>query len=100
MSRFSNVAWKEGLFINPPHLQQADRYMKRLYEVLVSLIGDLTVFEVRDCRVRDVGHCRDDRPRQTFEPLVYHIRRLLSPDAGRALRLTLELELWAIPEER
>ena len=29
MSRFSKVAWKEGLFIKPQHLQQADRYMER-----------------------------------------------------------------------
>ena len=29
MSRFSKVAWKEGLFLKPQHLQQADRYMER-----------------------------------------------------------------------
>ncbi|MEL6690913.1 MAG: type VI secretion system baseplate subunit TssK, partial [Pseudomonadota bacterium] len=29
MSRYSKVAWKEGLFIKPQHLQQSDRYMEK-----------------------------------------------------------------------
>lgn len=28
MSNFSKVAWKEGLFLQPHHLQQADRYLE------------------------------------------------------------------------
>ena len=32
MSWFSKVAWKEGLFLQPHHLQQADRYVEKLIE--------------------------------------------------------------------
>lgn len=32
MSWFSKVAWKEGLFLQPHHLQQADRHVERLIE--------------------------------------------------------------------
>ncbi len=32
MSSFSKVAWKEGLFLQPQHLQQADRYVESLIE--------------------------------------------------------------------
>ena len=35
MSWFSKVAWKEGLFLQPHHLQQSDRYLERLLEVRV-----------------------------------------------------------------
>ena len=30
MSWFSKVAWKEGLFLQPQHLQQSDRYLENL----------------------------------------------------------------------
>lgn len=30
MSWFSKVAWKEGLFLQPQHLQQSDRYLEKL----------------------------------------------------------------------
>jgi type VI secretion system protein ImpJ len=30
MSRYSKVAWKEGLFLKPHHLQQSDRYLEKL----------------------------------------------------------------------
>lgn len=30
MSRFSKVTWKEGLLLQPQHLQQSDRYLERL----------------------------------------------------------------------
>ncbi|MEL6887216.1 MAG: type VI secretion system baseplate subunit TssK [Pseudomonadota bacterium] len=63
---------------------------ERLYETLVSLAGELTTFEERDRRVRDYGRYRHDQPKETFKPLVDDIRRLLSRDVGRALRLTLE----------
>jgi len=32
MSWYSKVAWSEGLFLRPHHLQQADRYVERLVE--------------------------------------------------------------------
>jgi len=32
MSWFSKVAWKEGLFLQPHHLQQNDRYVEKLVE--------------------------------------------------------------------
>lgn len=32
MSWYSKVAWKEGLFLQPHHLQQADRYQEKLIE--------------------------------------------------------------------
>lgn len=32
MSLFSKVAWKEGLFLQPQHLQQADRYLENLID--------------------------------------------------------------------
>ncbi|MFQ6549946.1 type VI secretion system baseplate subunit TssK [Aestuariibius sp. 2305UL40-4] len=37
MSWFSKVAWKEGLFLQPQHLQQADRYTERLIEARVGV---------------------------------------------------------------
>ncbi len=38
MSRFSKVAWKEGLFLHPQHLQQADRYAERLVHARTRVI--------------------------------------------------------------
>ena len=32
MSWFSKVAWKEGLFLQPHHFQQSDRYFEKLLE--------------------------------------------------------------------
>ena len=32
MSWYSKVAWKEGLFLQPHHLQQNDRYVEKLIE--------------------------------------------------------------------
>ncbi|MFG5384678.1 type VI secretion system baseplate subunit TssK [Yoonia sp. R2-816] len=32
MSWFSKVAWKEGLFLQPQHLQQSDRYLEKLIQ--------------------------------------------------------------------
>ncbi|MEO0989931.1 MAG: type VI secretion system baseplate subunit TssK [Pseudomonadota bacterium] len=32
MSWFSKVAWQEGLFLQPHHLQQSDRYLEKLVE--------------------------------------------------------------------
>lgn len=32
MSWFSKVAWKEGLFLQPQHFQQSDRYVEKLIE--------------------------------------------------------------------
>lgn len=32
MSWYSKVAWKEGLFLQPQHLQQADRYLEHLVQ--------------------------------------------------------------------
>lgn len=32
MSWYSKVAWKEGLFLQPHHLQQSDRYVEKLLE--------------------------------------------------------------------
>ncbi|MCF6445748.1 type VI secretion system baseplate subunit TssK [Nereida sp. MMG025] len=63
---------------------------ERLYETLISLAGELTTFEDRERRVRDYGRYRHDQPKDTFKPLIDDIRRLLSRDVGRALRLTLE----------
>jgi type VI secretion system protein ImpJ len=38
MSWFSKVAWSEGLFLRPHHLQQADRYVERLIETRVRSV--------------------------------------------------------------
>ncbi|MDP0928087.1 type VI secretion system baseplate subunit TssK [Paracoccus onubensis] len=38
MSWFSKVAWKEGLFMQPQHLQQADRYHEHLVHARTRLI--------------------------------------------------------------
>ncbi|MCC5975172.1 MAG: type VI secretion system baseplate subunit TssK [Rubellimicrobium sp.] len=38
MSRFNKVAWKEGLFLQPQHLQQADRYVERLLQARTDVI--------------------------------------------------------------
>ncbi|MFV0410675.1 MAG: type VI secretion system baseplate subunit TssK [Paracoccus sp. (in: a-proteobacteria)] len=50
MSWFSKVAWKEGLFMQPQHLQQADRYVENLINARTRLltpypwgISDLTI---------------------------------------------------------
>ena len=32
MSWYSKVAWMEGLFLRPHHLQQSDRYLEHLIE--------------------------------------------------------------------
>ena len=38
MSWFSKVAWKEGLFLQPQHLQQADRYVEKLIQSRTDVI--------------------------------------------------------------
>ncbi len=38
MSWFSKVAWKEGLFLQPQHLQQSDRYTEKLIESRTRVI--------------------------------------------------------------
>ena len=38
MSWFSKVAWKEGLFLQPQHLQQADRYVEKLIQARTEVI--------------------------------------------------------------
>lgn len=38
MSWFSKVAWKEGLFLQPQHLQQADRYVEKLIQSRTEVI--------------------------------------------------------------
>jgi len=38
MSWFSKVAWKEGLFLQPQHLQQADRYVEKLLQARTGVI--------------------------------------------------------------
>lgn len=73
------------------HLQKLPSvHPERLYETLIALAGELTTFEDRDRRVRDYGRYRHDQPKETFKPVVDDIRRLLSRDVGRALRLPLE----------
>lgn len=37
MSWFSKVAWKEGLFLQPHHFQQSDRYFEKLLEARTRL---------------------------------------------------------------
>ena len=39
MSWYSKVAWKEGLFLQPHHLQQADRYQEKLIEARTRKAG-------------------------------------------------------------
>lgn len=38
MSWFSKVAWKEGLFLQPHHLQQSDRYFENLVEARTGFL--------------------------------------------------------------
>lgn len=73
------------------HLQKLPYvHPERLYEALISLAGELTTFEDRERRVKDYGRYRHDNPKDTFRPVVDDIRRLLSRDVGRAIRLPLE----------
>ena len=39
MSWYSKVAWKEGLFLQPHHLQQSDRYVEKLIEARVRHVS-------------------------------------------------------------
>jgi type VI secretion system protein ImpJ len=39
MSWYSKVAWKEGLFIQPHHFQQSDRYFEKLLESRTRLVS-------------------------------------------------------------
>ena len=39
MSLFSKVAWKEGLFLQPQHLQQADRHYEHLIDARTRLLA-------------------------------------------------------------
>lgn len=39
MSWYSKVAWKEGLFLQPHHLQQSDRYFEKLLDARTRLIS-------------------------------------------------------------
>ena len=39
MSWFSKVAWKEGLFLQPQHLQQADRYVEKLVQSRTAVLS-------------------------------------------------------------
>ncbi|MEO1422960.1 MAG: type VI secretion system baseplate subunit TssK [Pseudomonadota bacterium] len=39
MSVYSKVAWKEGLFLQPHHFQQADRYCERLVEARTRVLS-------------------------------------------------------------
>ncbi|CUH75073.1 type VI secretion protein, family [Tritonibacter multivorans] len=63
---------------------------ERLYTALIALAGELVSFEDRERRVRDYGRYRHDRPKETFLPVVDDIRRFLSRDVSRAVRLPLE----------
>jgi len=73
------------------HLRQLPTvHPERLYEALISLAGELATFEDQDRQVRDYGRYLHDAPKETFKPIVDDIRRLLSRDVGRALRLPLE----------
>ncbi len=38
MSWFSKVAWKEGLFLQPQHLQQSDRYLEKLIQARTDVM--------------------------------------------------------------
>ncbi len=38
MSWFSKVAWKEGLFLQPQHLQQSDRYLENLIRARTAVM--------------------------------------------------------------
>jgi type VI secretion system protein ImpJ len=73
------------------HLQNSPWvHPERLYEQLLGLAGELTTFEERDRGVRDYGRYRHDKPKETFLPLVEDIRRMLSRELNRQIRLTLE----------
>ncbi|MGR3468208.1 MAG: type VI secretion system baseplate subunit TssK, partial [Shimia sp.] len=73
------------------HLRQLPSvHPERLYETLIALSGELSTFEDRDRKAPDYGRYRHDQPRETFRPIVDDIRRFLSRDVGRALRLNLE----------
>ncbi len=39
MSWYSKVAWKEGLFLQPQHLQQSDRYLEKQLQARTSVIS-------------------------------------------------------------
>ncbi len=38
MSWFSKVAWREGLFLQPQHLQQSDRYLEKLVQARTAVM--------------------------------------------------------------
>lgn len=72
------------------HLQALPAvHPERMYETLVGLAGELSTFEARQRHTLDYGY-KHDKPKDTFKPLVDDIRRFLSRDLGRALRLPLE----------
>ncbi|MEM9396274.1 MAG: type VI secretion system baseplate subunit TssK, partial [Pseudomonadota bacterium] len=73
------------------HLKQLPSvHPERLYETLISLAGELSTFEDKDRKAPDYGRYIHDQPRETFRPIVDDIRRFLSRDVGRALRLPVE----------
>lgn len=72
------------------HLQAMPAvHPERLYELLVGFAGELSTFEDGARKTRDYSY-RHEKPKETFRPLVDDIRRFLSRDLGRALRLPLE----------
>lgn len=73
------------------HLQNSPSvHPERLYQELLGLAGELATFEERERRARDYGPYRHDNPRDSFRGVVEDIRRFLSRDVGRAIRLSLE----------
>lgn len=73
------------------HLRQLPSvHPERLYESLISFAGELSTFEDKDRKAPDYGRYLHDQPKETFRPIVDDIRRFLSRDVGRALRLPLE----------
>lgn len=73
------------------HLKgMAHVHPERLYEKLVSLAGELATFDQGERRAADYGGYRHDQPKESFQPVVADIQRLLARDVGRAIRLPLQ----------
>jgi len=73
------------------HLQNLPLvHPERLYETLISLVGELSTFEDQNRQVKDYTRYRHEKPKETFQPIVEDIRRLLSRDTGRAINIPLQ----------
>ena len=71
--------YKQSRYIHP----------ERLYELLLRISGELWTFDQDQRLAAEYPHYDQDNLKDTFEPILRDIQRLLSRDLGRATRLPL-----------